>query len=218
MTLAIHLAVNARASYFRTMKRLFAFLIAWGVIATAINAQNVPAVADRQVVEERLQQLAGRLQDLQEAQQAQARRLEALAAEIRAVREDFSKPDTDKVQRDELRKLAEQLRDVDEKRAADKELILKEITKLANVPISAKSQQSRPSKADEAAGDASNDKNYEGYEHAVQSGETLMAIIQAYNKEYGLKLTLSQVVKHPLNAKLNPDVLRVGQKVFIPAK
>jgi hypothetical protein len=58
--------------------------------------------------------------------------------------------------------------------------------------------------------------NYEGFEHTVKTGETLLAIIKAYNKEQGLKNTLASVLKHPLNAKVKEKVL-VGQKVFIPA-
>lgn len=181
-------------------------------------------MADRQAAEERYQQLVGRLQDLHEAQQAQVKRMEAMSTEIRALREEAGKPDTDKVQREEFRKLAEQVKDIDEKRAADKEKILKEISKLANAPVPVAKTPKQPEitpKADPqppASPDAGPEKNYEGYEHIVKSDETLSAIVRAYNKEQGLKLTVEQVLKHPLNANVKPEKLKVGQKIFIPAK
>ena len=139
------------------------------------------------------------------------------------MRDQINKPDTDKVQRDELRKLAEQVKDIDDKRAADKELILTEIKKLGKTmtlsPAAKPPSKPKPdNSADTGTTAPAADKNYEGYEHVVKPGETLMAIIQAYNKEQGLKLTLDQVLKHPLNANLKPEKMKVGQKIFIPAK
>jgi LysM repeat protein len=205
------------------MKRILILTVAvWlGGILIA-PAQDASAAADRAAAEERYQRLAGKLQDLTEAQEAQSKRIAALAEEINSVREQQSKPNTDAVQRDELRKLAEQLKDVDEKRAADKELILKEISKLASLPVAPKptkpATKPKSETASDTSADASPDKNYEGYEHTVKSGETLIAIVRAYNKEYSLKLTVDQVLKHPMNANVKPEKLAVGQKIFIPAK
>lgn len=225
----MHLALVGRAFYFRGMKWILMLnMTAWLGCVSILRAQDASTVADRQAVEERFQQLSGKFQDLQESQQAQAKRIEVLAAEIRSFREEINKPDTDKVQREEVRRLAEQLKDVDEKRAADKELILKAISKLANAPVSPAGKTAKLSAAkpkaepqpDVAGADAVSaaEKNYEGYEHVVKSDETLSAIVRAYNKEQGLKLTVEQVLKHPLNANVKPEKLRVGQKVFIPAK
>lgn len=207
------------------MKRILILgMTVWMSGVSSARAQDASAMADRQAAEERYQQLVGRLQDLHEAQQAQVKRMEAMSTEIRALREEAGKPDTDKVQREEFRKLAEQVKDIDEKRAADKEKILKEISKLANAPVPVAKTPKQPEitpKADPqppASPDAGPEKNYEGYEHIVKSDETLSAIVRAYNKEQGLKLTVEQVLKHPLNANVKPEKLKVGQKIFIPAK
>lgn len=55
----------------------------------------------------------------------------------------------------------------------------------------------------------------DGYEHTVAKGDTLSSIVQAYNKEYGLKLTVSSLRKANQLPKDAP--LKVGQKLFIPS-
>ncbi|NDD81040.1 MAG: LysM peptidoglycan-binding domain-containing protein [Verrucomicrobia bacterium] len=55
----------------------------------------------------------------------------------------------------------------------------------------------------------------EGYEHTVAKGDTLSSIVQAYNKEYGLKLTVESVRK--ANQLSKDAALKVGQKLLIPS-
>ena len=55
----------------------------------------------------------------------------------------------------------------------------------------------------------------EGYEHTVAKGDTLSSIVQAYNKEHGLKLTVDSLRKANQLSKDAP--LKVGQKLFIPS-
>lgn len=52
-----------------------------------------------------------------------------------------------------------------------------------------------------------------GYEYIVQPGDTLSKIIAAYRKE-GINVTLQMVLE--ANPGLNPDNIKVGQKIFIP--
>ena len=201
--------------YRRSMKKtiivMAALLLMFACSVLAQNAASASATADRQAAEELYQRLSGKVQDLSEAQDALRRQLDELQNQIRELRDQQNKPDSEKVERGELRKLAEQLKEVDDKRAADKELILKEISKLASMPPVVRS-------ATTSGGDGAGQKNYEGYEHTVKSGETLIAIIRAYNKEYHLKLTVDSVIKNPMNTGLKADALTVGQKVFIPLK
>jgi hypothetical protein len=199
-------------------------LTCWAGIAL-LRAQDASTIADRQAVEERYQQLVGKVQDLAETQQAQAKRIDALTEELRLVRTELGKPNADLVQRDELRKLAEQVKEIDTKREDDKNLILSEIKKLGKTTAVSGGKPIVKSKPDNnvdpganKSADKTADTNYEGFEHTVKSGETLIAIIQAYNKENSLKLTVDQVLKHPINAGVKPEKLRVGQKIFIPAK
>ena len=55
----------------------------------------------------------------------------------------------------------------------------------------------------------------EGYEHTVAKGDTLSSIVQAYNKEYSLKLTVESLRK--ANQLPKDAALKVGQKLFIPS-
>jgi len=55
----------------------------------------------------------------------------------------------------------------------------------------------------------------EGYEHVVAKGDTLSSIVQAYNKEHNLKLTVESLRKANQLSKDAP--LKVGQKLFIPS-
>jgi len=57
---------------------------------------------------------------------------------------------------------------------------------------------------------------HEGYEHTVAKGDTLSSIVQAYNKEYGLKLTVEILRK--ANQLSKDTALKVGQKLVIPSK
>lgn len=70
-------------------------------------------------------------------------------------------------------------------------------------------------KADKPA-DAGPELPAEYYEHKVGEGETLGAIIEAYNKQHGLKVRLAHVIKANPSIK-DPKKLRVGQTLHIPA-
>jgi nucleoid-associated protein YgaU len=214
------LEVGGVASYCRRMKRFLIISVAvWlggGFHLPAQSGSSASNGADQQAAAERYQKLAGKVQDLAEAQEALQKRLAALAAEIRALREEQAQPNTDMVSREELKRLAEKVQEIDQKREEDKELILKEITRLAKTISTPAAGPQRKPVADTTPA-TGGEKSYEGYEYVVKSGDTLMAIVSAY-KEQGIKVTVEQIVKHPLNAKLDPNKLRVGQKIFIPAK
>ena len=49
----------------------------------------------------------------------------------------------------------------------------------------------------------------------MAKGDTLSSNVQAYNKEYGLKLTVDSLRKANQLSKESP--LKVGQKIFIPS-
>jgi LysM repeat protein len=168
--------------------------------------------AQEAAVEERLKQLNGYVQDLQEDKANQRKQIEALSKELQALREAQSQPNTSYVTQDELRKLAERVQEIDKKREADKELILKEIQQLgkavANPPKVIKPKPVNVENPGPGGGTA--DK---GYEYVVQSGDSLSIIAAAY-KEKGVKVTTDQILK--ANPGLKPEKLKVGQKIFIP--
>ena len=52
------------------------------------------------------------------------------------------------------------------------------------------------------------------YKYAVQPGDFVSTIVKAYN-EKGIKVTVEQILK--ANPKLDPNRMRIGQEIIIPA-
>lgn len=87
----------------------------------------------------------------------------------------------------------------------EKDSLLEEVSKmLAEMKAKEKKAEATPKPAER-----------EGYEHTVAKGDTLSSIAQAYNKEYGLKLTVESLRK--ANQLPKEATLKVGQKLFIPS-
>ena len=101
--------------------------------------------------------------------------------------------------------LKESLASTAAKAEKEKESLLEEVSKmLAEMKAKEKAAPAPAKPADR-----------EGYEHTVAKGDTLSSIVQAYNKEYGLKLTVDSLRKANQLSKDAP--LKVGQKLFIPS-
>lgn len=105
----------------------------------------------------------------------------------------------------QTRDLQERIDRLDAARSTDREEIINSIT--ASVTKILKTQSPRPG-PQTATGAGSTGGSQSGYEHTVESGETLSAIAKAY----GVKMkTISQA-----NNLSNPNNLRLGQTLFIP--
>lgn len=104
-----------------------------------------------------------------------------------------------------LDELQKRIRQVDAAREADKKEIVDTLSKrISSVMASSPARSSGGSSAPKRA--VSN----EGYEHEVQPGETLSAIAKAYGA--------SSADIMAANGLQSADKLRVGQKLFIPAR
>jgi len=53
-----------------------------------------------------------------------------------------------------------------------------------------------------------------GFEYTIEPNDTLSVIVKAY-REKNIKVTVDQILK--ANPKLDPNRLKVGTKIFIPA-
>lgn len=188
-----------------------------GYRVAAQESSLAAAAAERHDAEERYRRLTATLEELQATLDAQRTRIDELAAALRNVREENARAAGNAVTREELREWVDKLREVDQKREADRKLILEEIAKLAKAPVQpAREKRSEvASPKPPARSVAQPAKDELGYEHEVKERETLSEILAAYRKQKGLKVTLKQVLD--ANPKLNPDRLRPGQKIFIPA-
>jgi nucleoid-associated protein YgaU len=176
--------------------------------------------ADDAAVEERLNKLSGQIEDLLAAAAKQDKRLSAMAKELESVREQAAKPSGNFASPEELRKLAEKLQEIDQKRVADNERIVKEIEKLGKAPSGGtvggrKPPRTSPPVDDPPKGGSTAGGGADkGFEYVIASGDSLSTIAQAY-REKGVKVTSEQILK--ANPGLNEKSLKVGQTIFIPS-
>src|SRR5262249_32659920 len=119
---------------FAVMKRFTSLLLCSALLKCSLLAAD--AALDPADIEE-IKRLIGRVQDLEESSLVYRRKIEDLTVQVEGLRtalreanENSSRKIADAVSRDDLRRLTEKLQEVDQKREADKRLILDEIDKL----------------------------------------------------------------------------------------
>ena len=197
-----------------------------------VQAQNdARALADREAAQESYKQLNSDVQGLVTAQEVTQKRLGALAEELRRSREEHANSSASAASkyatREEIRDLVAKIQEIDQKREADKKLILEELAKLTKLmqtpaPVAApvhKKEKPEPKPKEKEEKSASTEPE-KGFYHEVQKGEYLSTILAAYNakfKEDGKKtVTEKQVLD--ANPDINPKTktVRKGQKLFIP--
>ena len=187
------------------MKRISIFL------AGALLATPALVRAQDAATEERLNKLSAQIEVLVEAKDAQNKKIEALAKAIDALEQQINKPNANYASQDDVKHLADKIREVDQKRQDDNEKILegikKEIKGLAGTI--AKPLPVKPMPTIDAA--PISDK---GYDYVIQPGDTLSVIASAY-QDKNIKVTVAQILK--ANPGLDATKLRIGQKIFIPA-
>lgn len=179
---------------------------------------DASALALQRDAEERSKRLSAEIQTIQETQellvknQAEFRqRLERLADEVRNLKEDQNRSSGNMVSRDELRKY---VREIDEKREADKKVILENIRDLAKVPVAPP-----PAPKTTSARPAPEPVNEEPpFVYTVRKSDRLLDIVAEYNdyfQKHGQpKITVDQVLK--ANPGLKADRLVAGKKIRIP--
>jgi septal ring factor EnvC (AmiA/AmiB activator) len=173
------------------------------------------APAQDAATQQQIDKLSGQIQDLQEALARQNQRIEDLEKKISDLTDKVNTPVVDEsASREDLKKLAEQVQEIDRKREEDRDLILKQIENLSKVaaiaPVSTSHHTRTPPDESGSSGSSAPQK---GYEYIIKEGDNLGLIIKAY-RAGGVRVTKSQIVA--ANPKINPDVLIPGTKLFIP--
>ena len=221
-------------------------LIRWGALVPVLMLGGIVSLR-AEITAEDVRQLQTRFQQAEESEErlrARIQKLESTIAELRSqigdVRSVASSAGKDSVTQDQLKKVLDQLRDLDRRRQEDNEKVLQQIKKLADMPAppppsfdEPKSKGRKPA-ADAGAGagraEAKSEPkapepkaeppkpslppDYEFYEHVVRDNQSLGQIINEYNKGYGLKVRLKHVLE--ANPKLRPERVVPGQKIRIP--
>jgi len=167
--------------------------------------------------QQQIDQLNGKLQDLQESVDAQTKKIAALEKQISDLGDKLNQPGaTGNANADDLKKLAAQVQEIDKKRQADNEQILKTIEKLGKVSGGSTGHKSSPAISTTTPTDTSTPNAagpQKGYDYTIAANDTVLAIAKAYRAQ-GVKVTSAQILA--ANPGLNPNSLIVGKKIFIP--
>lgn len=192
------------------MKRISFLLVTLALCsAPGVRAQDA-------ATQERLDKLSGRIEDLTAAQEALKKQIGDLSRELESAREQSGKPNTSYARQEDLKSLAEAIKEVDRKRLDDAEKTHTELLRLRKVleaplPQPKKASVTAPKDTAVATSPTTPEK---GFEYVIKSGDTLDAVALAY-REKNIKVTVAQILN--ANQGLKAERLRVGQKIFIPA-
>jgi LysM repeat protein len=211
---------------FHSMKRFFVLLgISFFTLAAA--AQDAPPastpaadIAAKQGADERYERMAADIQALQAANDALQTKLSAIEQQLQDLRNQPTQPAGNFSTADDLKRLADKIQEVDKKREEDKQAIAEEIRKSIAELKHALADGSPPSRVSSSkpAAPAESPDTEKGFVYKIQEGDSLSAIVKAYNADFTSKGMKTISVKQAMEA--NPGVdwnrLRVGQKIVIP--
>jgi len=201
---------------------LTSILLALQLPVFAQNSSTASALADRQDAEERYKRMSADVEALQAANASLQKKINALEDRLSKMSEDLTKANSNSSVHDDLKVLRDKIQDVDKKRESDKQVISEEIKKsIADIEkmfLKAGSARPTPVKEKPVAVEAPTTSD-NGFTHKIEDGETLLAILQAYNKKFksdGLKpIKLKQI--EDANPGVDWNRLKIGQKIVIPA-
>lgn len=190
------------------MKRISILLLA-GLIGLPVFSHAQDAAT-----EERLNQLSAKIDALVEAKDVQNKRIEELASQIRELQKQANKPTDNYASAEDVKQLAEKLKEVDKKRQDDNERVLATLEKLGTTLRKSNSGTSSSTSTSTATVTPSNNGPEKGFEYVVQSGDTYALIAKKY-RDNNIKVTSKQIME--ANPNVKAENLKVGQKIFIPA-
>jgi LysM repeat protein len=194
------------------MKKISLWILILGLTASVAHAQDA-------ATQQQLDKLSGQIQDLTDAQVQQNKRIDALEKEIADLSDKINQPAVNNsASEDDLKKLAEQVQDIDQKRQDDRKLILDQLEKLARAPASGSGRRESynpPTAADSDNSNPAPEANVpqNGHPYTIAAGDTLKAIVKAYRAQ-GVKVTVKEILA--ANPGLDANKLYVGKKIFIP--
>jgi LysM repeat protein/outer membrane murein-binding lipoprotein Lpp len=200
-----------RAPIVGNMKRIASFVVCLSLAgARVLCAQDAAS-------EERYNKLSGQIEDLRSAQESLNRKIDALGKDIESVRAHMDKqPSGSFASEEDVKRLADSVKEVDRKRLDDYEKIRTELKSLGKT-LAASTPSIHKNSASSTDENPSRTRNTgateQVYEYEVKKGDTLSVIVQAY-RDNNIKITRDQILK--ANPGLKPEKMRVGQKIRIP--
>ena len=191
------------------MKKLSLILTVWvTTMVLPVRAQDVA------LLDERVKQLIGKIENLEESNASQRKQIQSLEKEIQSVREhQQSVPTTGFASSDDLRELVKKVQDIEEKRKSDRAFLEKEFDRITKA-LGAKTTTPKNTPRDPKPPENTTPLPEKGVDHVIASGDTLSTIAAAYSKEHNAKITTALILK--ANPTLKPEKMKVGQKILIP--
>lgn len=221
LLLGLHLSkVLSVENYFAVRRWFVGFLLTCGLLAQRLQAE---------VDVESFKQLQSEVAALTESRDALAADMRKLREELAAMRAEntelkqrlITATAREYASRDDLRKVVDQVQEVDRRRSADATLVrekLEEIVRQLNKPVplppAIEPTTTRPGGGGKNPSDDSGAPS-DYYEYTMKEGDILSVVISEYNKTQGLKVRLAQVLKANPNIK-DANRVPVGTKVKIP--
>ncbi|MGD0412970.1 MAG: hypothetical protein ABSC18_14865 [Verrucomicrobiota bacterium] len=205
-------------------------LPAWGQDAAVTNAaadaatnaaSKAAAVAEQQGMDERFKQLAADIETLRAANQLLLDKLSALKDDLQEIHAEQARLAANAIGREDLKPLAQRIEEVDKKRQEDKDAISEEIKKSAerveSLLTNAAAAASKPPAKPPGTGGAPAAEN--GFQYTMKEGDTLDAIVAAYNAEFqkkGMKTISVQQAKDANPGIVDWNRVRSGHRIVIP--
>ena len=185
------------------MKKIF-------ILLTVIFSVSLAARAQDAATQEQISKLRNELEQLQESNKSLQNRLAETTKELQELRAQMAKPQGNYASAEDVKQLAEKIRELDKKRQDDVDLIAKQIKNLGKT---LSTQNKTTVKVPETPRGETPSGPEKGVEYVVKSGDTLSAIAKSCTDQ-GVKVTTDDILK--ANPNLKPNSMKVGQKIFIP--
>lgn len=207
------------------MKRAFVGFLLCSAFTTAnLRAADAVTLAAQQEAEERYKNLSARVDEMQAAQLALERRIAAIASDMSKLREEVSRNNTSSATQESIRKLNEQIVEVDKNRVADNRRVqegFEKLEKLIGKVAAAPPRRAETTSSSSGSGSgpirtATNTSPVvqEGFEYTVQPGDNhLGVIVKRFNEE---KIMVTSKMIMDANPTVDWRKLKIGQKIMIP--
>ena len=183
-------------------------IFALGAFSPVVRAQDAATQAQ-------LDKLSGQIQDITAAIDVQNKRIDGLEQKINDLQDKLNQPGGNNfASADDVKKLADQVQQIDQKRQSDNDQILKQLEQLEKaLSVTPEHHTAESSPPQNVTPAPSPEANVPHYEYEIKAGDTIGAIAKAYTAQ-----GINETTKGILNANpgLNPSALKVGQKIIIP--
>jgi hypothetical protein len=188
--------------------------------AAATVEVKAAAAAEQQAEDEKFKRLAADMEALRAANQMLLDKWSSLKDDLQQIRAEQARLAAGAISHDDLKPLTQKIEEVDKKRLDDKGTILEEITKVEArlVKLITNAADSPPRTPARNPVTTATTATEDGYIYTVKARDRLDDIIAAYNEEFktkGMK-TISREKVIDANLGINPNRLKIGQKIVIP--